>query len=413
MTMSGELDTDDKLSAAFLHARKSRPYFATGFALLVRRIGEFPDGTMAVTRGGILLVDPRFVELCEVPQLGEVLTHELLHILRDHAGRSDQVSSVDRRRWNVAADCEINPNLWRTLLPGAPCMPEKYGLPNGLLAEEYYEKLPTVEITGSVCAGACGSGSGGEKVDGEPNEEDSAARSPSDLRRARQEVAAATVEHSRRRPGSVPGSLLRWAEAVLSPPKVRWQDRLRKLVRVGVATARGKVDYTFVRPNRRTSCLVAAARSLGGAAVVLPALCGREPQIAVAVDTSGSMLEGDLRDAMSEVSGVLRASGTPAVFLACDSDLAGPPKQVRSAAEACRLLRGGGGTDFRPVFAEVERMRRRPDLLVFCTDGCGPAPESPPAGTSVVWVLVGADAKVPAPWGEHVFVREEDQTCRS
>jgi predicted metal-dependent peptidase len=405
--VSDGLEVEDRLAAAFMSAGQVYPYFSSGLAILVRRVTEIPSATMAVTRDGILLADPRFVALYQVRQLAEALVHELSHLLRDHAGRSDLVATVDRYRWNVAADCEINCGLARNHLPGGACLPGKFFLPDGLLAEEYYDRLPRdlgFDLW-EVCSGACGSGSGGETVNGEPLPGGVEGRSQADILRARSEVAAAVVEHASSR-GDVPGNLLRWAKGELRPPRVRWQDRLRRLVRAGVSVAAGKVDYDWSRPGRRQIAASAVVSSLGGDDVVLPTLRGRAPRIAVGVDTSGSMGEGEIVAAMSEIEGVLRAVGTPTVFLACDSKLAGPPRMMRGAREAAKLLRGGGDTNFGPVLDAVGRLRPRPRLFVFVTDGLGPAPKAPPEGVSVLWVLMGPNAKKPTSWGESVFVKD-------
>jgi len=400
------LTTEDKLSASFLAARTSYPYFASGLYMLVRRIANVTSKTMMVSRRGVITVDPRFVAKYEVPQLAEVLVHELLHVLREHGDRADKIASIDRFRWNVAADCEINPNLQLEKLP-SPCLPETFGMPNGLLAEEYYARLPS-DLSGviaGVASGQCGSGSGGD-AEGEPVD-DGSERTDDDLRRVRLSVAADVLAHNDKRPGQCSSDLLRWADGVLAPPKVRWQDVLRRCVRAKVAGAAGKVDYTFARPNRRQSCYARQANGGEGEFPVVPGMVGKRPNVAVGVDTSASMGAAELGLALSEISGVLRAIGTPAAFLACDSEVRGRSLAVRTVAEAARLCTGGGGTDFRPVMAEVERLRPRPDLFIFVTDGCGPAPKSAPPVTDVVWVLVGKYAQSPAEWGEKIFIEEK------
>lgn len=205
----------------------------------------------------------------------------------------------------------------------------------------------------------------------------------------------------------MPGDLLRWAEKFLLPPKVRWQDRLGRLLRGQVASVAGKVDYDRRRPGRRQACYGALARSLGGVPPIVPVLRGKVPLVAVGVDTSGSMGEVELARAVSEIDAILRVLGTSVVFLACDSEVQGPPRRVRRVQDLVGHLRGGGGTDFRPVLEEVGRLRPRPHVFVFMTDGQGLAPDVPPAGTDVFWVLVGPHAERPATWGDYVFVKED------
>src|SRR5699024_7110524 len=73
-------------------------------------------------------------------------------------------------------------------------------------------------------------------------------------------------------------------------------------------------------------------------------------------------------------------------------DSSAPPDLARL------VFRGGGGTDFRPVFQRLEE--QPPKAVVFLTDGYGPVPEEPPE-YPVLWVLT-PDGMAPAPWGEVV-----------
>jgi predicted metal-dependent peptidase len=61
-------------------------------------------------------------------------------------------------------------------------------------------------------------------------------------------------------------------------------------------------------------------------------------------------------------------------------------------------IQGGGGTDFRPVFAWLDAGRLDPDLLVYFTDAEGRFPETEPA-FPVVWLVKG---KAPAPFGARI-----------
>jgi len=405
-----QFSNEERLSIAFMAAMASYPYFSVGLSGLVRRICNIPAyHTMAVTRDGVLLVDPVFLRECTAQQSGEVLVHELQHLLREHAMRSDCTPDVNREIWGIAADCEINQGLHLDRLPGDYCHPKKFDLPENLLAEEYYDRLvqQARQAQGKgVACGQCGSGSGGDPVDGEPEGAQGAAgRSEADLARIRTAVAAAVLDHvAQQGVGDVPAGLLRWAQQRLKPPVVRWQDRLRRAIRSSVAMAAGKVDYTRVRWSRRQSAMAGIAQALEGRAPILPALCAPRPRVAFGVDTSGSMGEAELVRAVSEGEGVIRALGVAVTFLACDCALADPPRQVRTVHELVRLLRGGGGTDFHPVMAAVERLR--PDVFVFVTDGMGPVGDKPPTGVHVIWVLVGPHATPPCTWGEQIVVKE-------
>src|SRR5690606_21933106 len=185
--------------------------------------------------------------------------------------------------------------------------------------------------------------------------------------------------------------------------------KLRRALRRGVDRIKGSMDHHYGRPSRRQW-------ALGGfkpGVPVLPSMYAHTVRIGVFVDTSGSMGQEDLRIAMSEVKGLMQGSDAEVIFGVCDAQVHGRIEKVRDIGQACARLSGGGGTDFVPVFEELMRMRpsHRPNLIVFLTDGDGPAPTRCPPGLSVIWVLVGRDAVVPydqshsrIKWGEQIFV---------
>ena len=61
-------------------------------------------------------------------------------------------------------------------------------------------------------------------------------------------------------------------------------------------------------------------------------------------------------------------------------------------------FKGGGSTDFRPVFDWVHGENRRPDVLVYFTDAMGHFPEREPAFPTV-WLIKG---KAKVPWGQRI-----------
>jgi predicted metal-dependent peptidase len=81
---------------------------------------------------------------------------------------------------------------------------------------------------------------------------------------------------------------------------VSWQRVLSSAVRRGVADVAGRVDFTYRRPSRRAAAIPD---------VVLPSLRQPIPQVAMVLDTSGSMSDQMVGQALAEVSGVLRGLG--------------------------------------------------------------------------------------------------------
>lgn len=203
--------------------------------------------------------------------------------------------------------------------------------------------------------------------------------------------------------GSIPGHLLRWTGDVLAPPQVRWQDKLRRCVQ------RGTSAVGSTRKNYRQGHRLQGAIGWGGGRPVLAGRKAEEPRVLVAVDTSMSMGSDEVGATLAELSGILRVARRNTTFVAIDCAIHSWAP-VRHWKQAAALVRGGGGTDFRPVFDEVAK-RKAYDIVIFITDGGGPAPETSP-DIPVIWALVGPYKQrpysprtyQPVSWGECIEV---------
>ncbi|NDU72252.1 VWA domain-containing protein [Actinomadura sp. DSM 109109] len=381
-----------KLLAARYRAAGDRPYLASAlYSLTVVPSDRVP--TMGVDRHWRCYVNPSFVEATPVPELAGVWIHEVAHLLRDHHGRADLLPPADhrdRRRLNVAQDCEINDDLVADglALPEGRVVPGDFGLGNGGLFEEYLPRLPP-----SAACSDCGSGAHGPPRDWEvAGPGGPGGVSAVEAEALRRHTAEAMRGHRRAR-GSLPAGWRRWAEQILEPA-VDWRRVLAGAVREAVAWASGGVDYTFRRPSRRTAAL---------RGVVLPSLRRPLPAVAVVIDTSGSMGEDDLAAALAEVTGVLRevgVGGNRITVLACDADVR-TAARVTSAQQVA--LEGGGGTDMRAGIRAALDRPERPAVVIVLTDGFTPWPEAP-SSARLIAALVGTDPPAPPPWVETVRV---------
>ncbi|WP_019634153.1 DUF2201 family putative metallopeptidase [Actinomadura atramentaria] len=379
-----------KLLAARYRAAADRPYLASAmYSLTVVESGRVP--TMGVDARWRCYVNPAFVAAHDVRELAGVWMHEVAHLLRDHHGRSARLPAAlqrDARRVNIAEDCEINDDLLAdgVPLPAGRVAPDDFGLPRGRLFEEYVAGVPPQPYGHDCGSGAHGAArpwelAGGSDAPGVGDVEAAA------LRRA---TAEAVRAHLRGR-GTVPGGWRRWADTVLEPV-VDWRRVLAGAVREAVAWASGAVDYTYLRPSRRTAAVRGA---------VLPSLRRPLPRVAVVVDTSGSMGDEELGAALAEVTGVLRevgVRGNRVSVLACDADVQAVSR-VTAAADVA--LGGGGGTDMRVGIAAALAAPDRPQVVIVMTDGLTPWPAEPPAARLIAAVIGPAD--VP-PWIETVRV---------
>ncbi|MEU9531680.1 MULTISPECIES: vWA domain-containing protein [Streptomyces] len=381
-----------KVLAARYRAASERPYLATAlYALSVVESDRVP--TMGVDRHWRCYVSPAFVERTPVAELAGVWVHEVAHLLRDHHGRAARLPAADQRdahRVNVAQDCEINDDLISDglALPEGRMEPALFGLPNGQLFEAYLPALPP-----GPPPHTCGSGAHGRPEPWELAGPDGPSPVSATEAEALRRRTAESMRAHRRTRGNLPEGWRRWADEVLEPT-VDWRQALAGAVREAAAWASGAVDYTYRRPSRRSAVL---------RGIVLPSLRRPLPRVAVVVDTSGSMGEGELAAALGEVTGVLRevgVRGNRVSVLACDADV---HAVSRVTATEQVTLGGGGGTDMRVGIARALAAPERPGIVVVLTDGCTPWPDESPS-CRLIAALIGTEPPQPPSWIETVRV---------
>jgi len=368
-----------KLAAARLWAADRHPYLAA--ALFAAPVLPAPElGRVVIDRWWRVHADPALVARASVADLGGELLHLTSHVLRDHAARADALhfgQPAELHHWVDAADAEIADDFDADLPRMAdPIGPGDLDQPTGRLAEEYYRH-------GSVREGGgndCGSGAHGEPPEWEPPPPDDDANSGvggDDQKLIRREVAARIAEADA---AAVSEGLRRWARDQLEPT-VDWRAELAAVLRRALSVTSGAVDYSYRRPSRRAG----AVRD-----VVLPSLARPTTEVAVVADTSASVTDGELGQAVAEVDGLLRATGTRHVrFLSCD-DAVRSVQRVASGRDVVAI--GGGGTDLAVGIAAAMDHRPPPQVLVVLTDGHTPWPDRAPRARTVVGLLGGGSA---------------------
>ncbi len=425
------------------------PYLSTALYALVA-VPTDRVAAMATDPAWRLYVNPGWLAVATVHDVGRELAHQVWHLLADHAGRAADmgVTAATSRAWRAATDLTVHPQVRN--LPGGPApsrgvggvprpstrvrqellgdshllVPASaLGWPDGLAAEQYYALLSGLPASadpdrpgpdrsdagrpgpgGNDPAGrpppawepaaassrpapdpSCGSGCDGIPRSHElPERADLGGLSAVAGEAIRRSVAIAY--RSARGQGDTPGEWDRWVEQVLDPV-VDWRTVLHAAVRRGLGWAHGHTDYTYTRISRRQAA---------AGPVVLPALRRPAPRVGIVVDTSASVDDGLLAQALGEVDGVLASLAVPdpqVSVLAVDAAV----QTVASVRRADALrLAGGGGTDMALGIEAAQLLRPRVDVIIVLTDGLTGWPRLP-APVPVVAVLMGRSrAELPA-----------------
>lgn len=367
------------------------PFYA-GIALSTPILPREDIETMA-TDGLHIYYAPDYAEALNQDELQFVLMHEIEHIVRLHMFRRD---SRDPGLWNEAADHVINLDLLKMRLTGPK---DARGRFSGL-ADQKYQGMTTEQLYSKLLKKH-------KKVKVQTIDPDLApqhrALKPADVLppsgnrseaerqlRGRIRVTVNSVLDSTGSRG-IPHHLKDHLSD-LGKPKIDWRQQLRDFL---TATAIHGQDWS--RPNRRL-------RHLG---YRLPTNWaeGVGP-IGIIIDTSGSCVDA-IGDFLSEVMGIANdAKPERIIVLFIDETIQGrfETDHLNFEADMASWLEqplGGGGTDLRPAFAELENETEL-DAVVCLTDMETPWPEDFRYADRTLFVEYLSYGSEPPPFGRSV-----------
>lgn len=357
--------------------------------------------TFAVThKTWKLLIDFDVVTAWGPEACAEVLLHEAMHLLLDHGTRAADagVAQEDRKRWNVAADMEINDGLVEAgcrYIEQNGVLPDHIGAERHLTAEEYLKVTPPVKQDDGDGEGeGCGSGAGGEQLpqEGDASAEESAAgddQVPKPISEAEKKIARISVAAEVKGSGTAPAGLKRWADAILRPPETPWQHLLSAAIRGAASIRAGIYDSTWSRRSRRCPTTeLSPGRRAVNAGKYSPT-----PRMAVVRDTSGSMGPEELARTIAEIESIARQIGIRGrELMILDVDAAVGAARGYNGARSLQEAVGGGGTNMGVGIDAALALHPTPDTVVVVTDGIGARWPSVKQSRPVVACLVGSSA---------------------
>lgn len=385
----------DPVVDEIVKARVSLLFNAPFFGNLATRM-KLIDATKwcktAATDGRNFYYNREFIKALTPDELLFLIGHEVLHCVYDHLGRK---GSREHKLWNMANDYIVNYTLVKEKLGSMPKMglySDKYT--DEMTSEEVYRLLEqnstTVKMTldehlemdGSDGDGdgEGGGGSGGSvSVTVMGDENGPPKLTEEDKTKIRNEIKAAVINAAQAvGAGSVPAGVKRLIEDFTNPI-MDWRTLLEMHIQSSI-----KDDYTFQQPSKRSWGLNGSIRC------IFPGQKFKDSvDVAVCIDTSGSMTDHMLRDFLSETKGIMETFDDFKLTLwTFDTRVYNP--QVFTMNNIDEILnydpQGGGGTMFEcnwefmrdPAgygFPDVEGIEEsiEPKKFVMFTDGypCG------------------------------------------
>lgn len=354
------------------------PFF--GYLAIKLQLVEREDlnpPTMA-TDGVHLYYHPDFAEEVSKEELEGVIAHEIAHIVLWHLPRRQ---NRDKNKWNIAADFAVNDLIL-----------QEFRLPKDHLynrdwhdksADWIYNQLPDAQSGGGGQGtldsheewenwGKSGLGNGeGEDSEGGGLEQ-----------QWREAVAQAST--AARMKGKFPGHLKTLVGEILQP-KLDWKTILRDMV-----TSCAKNDYRLIPPNMKHLYR----------GIYLPGTTGEEINIAVVIDTSGSISDEEIKKFLAEIKGICDAYTDFTIhLLSCDARIH-QRWELHPFDPLPTEFTGRGGTSFVEPIVECAKL----DItsLFYLTDGYGTFPDRP--FYSVIWVL-SENHYEEIPWGMEIVMR--------
>lgn len=291
--------------------------------------------------GVTIKYNPKFFIELDPEERVFVLLHETLHAAYLHMLRFDSLPVKEHTRWNIAADHVINLQLQE----------RKYKMPDwvfkdpiytGMSTEEVYKALENTQLPEDFDQDLVMPGKG----DPAAAQEAAAAMQDAIVRAALQSKMAGDA------PGTIPGELQIFLDK-LTNPQLPWNRILQKYMQ-----RMAKTEYSYRKPNRRFF-----------PDHHLPSMYGTAlMDIAIAVDTSGSVSDADFNTFVSETHNIIKMMKPETVtFVQFDTQIKSVDK-IHSVNELMGLkFSGRGGTNVKPVIEWANE--KKPQVLLVFTDG--------------------------------------------
>jgi predicted metal-dependent peptidase len=364
----------------------SHPFFAVLLTQLATLTENSDMKAPARTNGKTIEVHPKQFGDMSLDERVFVLAHECLHIVYQHIPRGKEwqdkgigpdFKPYSHKKMNQATDYVINATLTESSVGVMPVG----GLHNPRFtsadqAEEVYCQLPDDDDNDDPDSG----------FDDHDYDNADNADTPSD---GEVKTALASAANAAKAQGKLPGALARMVGDIIDP-KQDWKEQLRDFVQTTIGTG----ERTWKRPNKRK--LVVPPH------VYMPGQQGtRTGNLAVVIDTSGSISNDELTTFLSEATAIMSET-TPErlTIFWTDSKVSGIDEvdDIETLPEL--EPKGGGGTDMEAAFPEIDaHYEYDVTACIVLTDGYTSYNEDNAPDYPVLWCMT-TDQQ--SPYGKNI-----------
>jgi len=328
-------------------------------------------GAIAATDGMTIFWDPNILVQLPPADAMFILYHEIWHVCFNHMERIED-TSLDKGKWNKAADYVINAQLIEKAnlkMPSgefAGLYDKRY---SGMSTHEIYDLLPD-EPTQPNGAPQPNAGNMGDLLPTPGNTPQQVADNKQQIKETIIQAATQAKLDGEKSFGDIPSDIKLLIEELLNP-MLPWPTILQNYM-----SAYNKQDYSWARPNKRFM-----------PDMYLPSLYSEAiGEIAVAIDTSGSVSDDEFMQFISEIH-TIQSELNPSKLTVIDFDT-----RVNNTYELTEnndisdlQFTGRGGTNLEPVF-ELYSEKQPQVLIVFSDLECREIQEDP--GYDVIWIVV-------------------------
>jgi predicted metal-dependent peptidase len=371
-TTLSKKEIEDRLISARISMLLNCPFYGN----LACRL-EMKDATdwcpTAATDGKYFYYNRDFVSALSMGNLVFLWGHEVEHCVYDHFGRRGE---RDPMLWNIANDYIVNGdliegNVGEKITLVEICHDYKY---RGFTSEEVYAELfqqaeeegrvinvSTLDVHLDMEDGddeGAGTNANAQEGNAESKGKGPAKYTADEKRAIKEQFKNATIQAAKSAgAGNLPSGVKRLVNDLVNP-QLSWRELLPQQIQSVIRS-----DYNFNTPSRKGI----------GEGIWMPGL-DREQTIDVAIgmDTSGSMTDDMSRDILSEVKGVMDQYTDFKIHLFCfDTEVHNPQEFTANNMDEFMdyEVMGGGGTEFDVCWEYMKENGIQPKKFIMFTDG--------------------------------------------